>query len=169
MPNYDAHRILADLASSDDGRARDAANAIVQLHPDSEVDEFPFIAGLSAADDKVAFWCGVALKRLGPRASAAIPSLLTLLQRKQLHLRQTAVGALASVGPHDPAARAAIFAAFGDDNAFIRREALQAGLTLPDRSDDDLAAIAGMATDPDEDVRNLALRSIGAREESDPQ
>lgn len=163
MPNYDAHRILADLASSDDGRARDATNAIVQLHPDSEVDEFTFIAGLDAPNDKIVFWSAIALKRLGPRAAAAIPSLLTLLQREQLHLRQAAVGALAGVGRHDADARAAIFAAFGDESAFIRREVLQASLTLPDLSDDDLAAIAGMATDTDEEVRALALRTIGRK------
>lgn len=163
MSPYNAYEIVADLSSGDDTRVRRATDAIVWLSPASEVDEFAFITALESTDDQTVYWAGVALKLLGPRGAAAIPHLLALLRREQIHLRQTAVKALAGVGPHHPDARAAVFAAFGDEHAFIRREAVAAGITLPDLTEEDLAAIAGMATDPDEEVRNIALRSIASK------
>ena len=60
----------------------------------------------------------------------------------------------------DRLARAAVFDLFGDESPFIRREALTASLTLPDLDEEDLAAIAAMATDPDEAVAAMGLRSI---------
>jgi HEAT repeat protein len=167
MSDPDARQILDDLASGNEARRRDATDAIVRLHPDSELDDFAFAAALDSPDDNVVYWAGVALRRLGPRSAAAIPSLLALLRREQLHLRQTAVKALASVGPEDPDARAAVFAALGDDSAFIRREALQSCLTLPVLTADDYAAIAGMATDSDPEVRDLALRGISPQRKYD--
>lgn len=167
MPSPDAYQLMANLASGDEALAREATDVIVRLSPDSEVDEFAFIAALESANDKVVYWAGVALRLLGSRGAAAIPSLLALLQREQVFLRQTAVRALAAVGPHDPDARAAAFASLGDEHPFIRREALQACLTLPDPTDEDLAAIAGMVTDSDEEVRNLALSRIGMQEQDD--
>ncbi|HEX7631225.1 MAG TPA: HEAT repeat domain-containing protein [Lacunisphaera sp.] len=160
MPSLNTHQLVADLASGNEQRKAAAIHVIVALTPATDVDEGIFIEALKSANPDVTHWAAVALKLLGPRGLAAIPALVALLGREQLFLRQAAVRALAAVGPHDRLARAAVFDLFGDESPFIRREALTASLTLPDLDEEDLAAIAAMATDPDEAVAAMGLRSI---------
>jgi len=166
MPLLDARLIIEGIASGDKRRWKDATYAIAEFDHDTEVDESVFVAALASSNDDVVFWSEIALEHLGERGAAAIPTLVSLLKREQLFLRQTAVKALAAVGPRDDRARAAVFAAFGDPSPFVRREALQASIDLPALAVEELAAIAGMATDPDEEVANwseIALRNIRVR------
>jgi HEAT repeat protein len=162
----DARLIVTDIASGDKKRREEATRVISELDQDTSVDESVFVEALSATDDDVVFWSVIALEHLGERGSAAIPSLIDLLKREQLFLRQSALKALAKVGPNDAGAKAGIFRSFEDASPFVRRDALQACIDLYHLSADELAAIAAMATDSDETVSRwseITLRNIRVR------
>lgn len=163
MLSLDANLLIADIASGDGDRRRQAENIISKIDHDTDVDVSIFISSLASKNDDVVLWSAIALEHLGERGCAAIPCLLELLHRGQLFLRQTAVKTLAAVGAKDTEARAAVFRSFADASPFVRREALQACTGFPNLSADDLTVIAAMATDPDEAVANwseIALRNI---------
>lgn len=163
MPSVDANLIVADIASGNSERRRQAEDVIGDIDRDTDVDASIFVSSLASTNEDVVFWSAIALERLRDRGSAAIPCLLALLQRKELFLRQTAVKTLAAVGPKDKEARTAVFLSFADSSPFVRREALQACIGLPNLSADDLAAIAAMATDSDEAVASwseIVLRNV---------
>jgi HEAT repeat protein len=164
----DATQLVSDIASGDHARREEATEVIGRFECDTDVDVSVFVAALAATDEDVVFWSAVALEHLGERGSAAIPILLRLLERKQLFLRQSAVKALAAVGPTDRRAKIGILSCFADHSPFVRREALQACIQLRDLSVDEFAAIAGMATDSDEAVARwseIALRNLRIREQ----
>jgi len=163
MLSLDANLLIADIASGDAERQRKAEEVISEIDHDTDVDASVFVSSLASKNDDVVFWSEIALEHLGDRGGAAIPCLLALLQREPLFLRQMAVKTLAAVGPKDAEARAAVFRSFVDSSPFVRREALQACIGLPNLSADDLAAIAAMAADSDEAVASwseIALRNI---------
>lgn len=169
MPLLDANLLLADIASSDERRRREATELISEIDHETDLDISVFVSSLSSTNDDVVFWSAIALEHLGERGRAAIPLLLSLLEREQLFLRQSAIKTLAVVGPRDHEAREAIFRAFTDANPFVRREALQACIKLPNLSANDLGTIAAMASDPDEAVSRwseIALRNIRLNEQS---
>lgn len=168
MSTLDARLLIADIASGDKQRWKEATHIIAELNHDTTVDESIFVASLSSVDDEVVFWSEIALQHLGERGIAAIPVLLSLLDRGRLYIRQSAVKTLAAVGPKDKRARAAVFRAFADSSPFVRREALQACIDLPELSADELASIAAMATDADEAVSSwseITLRNIRLRDQ----
>src|SRR5882757_7209148 len=163
MPLLDANLLIADIASGDNERRRQAADAISEINHDTDVDVSVFVSSLTSTNDDVVFWSEIALEHLGERGSAAIPCLLALLQQEQLFLRQHAVKTLAAVGPRDTEARAAVFRSFADSSPFVRREALQACIGLVKFSADELASIAAVSTDSDEAVARwseITLRNI---------
>lgn len=169
MPLLNANLLIADIASGDAKRCREATEIIAEIDHDTDVDEVVFVSFLSSKDDDVVFWCVVALEHLGERGRSAIPQLLLLLEREQLFLRQSAVTTLAAIGATDEAARAAVFRAFADSSPFVRREALQACISIPKLSADELNRIAAMAADPDEAVASwseIALRNIRRNEQA---
>jgi HEAT repeat protein len=163
MPLLDAKLLIADIASGDKQRCRIATEIISEIEENTDVDVEIFASSLSSEIDNVVFWCVIALEHLGERGSAAIPQLLNLLKRDQLFLRQSAVKTLAVVGPKNKDARAAVFHSFSDSSPFVRREALQACIKLPNLSKEQLTRISAMAADPDESVSSwseIALRNI---------
>ena len=169
MPSLDANLIVADIASGNSERRRQAEDAIGEMDRDTDVNASVFVSSLASTNEEVVFWSAIALEHLRDRGSAAIPCLLALLQREQLFLRQTAVKTLAAVGPKDTEARAAVFRSFADSSPLVRREALQACIGLPNLTADNLAAIAAMAADSDEAVANwseIALRNIHLNEQT---
>src|SRR5262245_65333104 len=103
----DARLLKADIASGDKKRREEATNVIAELEHDTAVDVSVFVDALLSGDDDVVFWSEIALEHLGERGKVAIPPLLSLLEREQLFLRQSAVKTLAAVGPTDPRAKAA--------------------------------------------------------------
>jgi hypothetical protein len=169
MPSLDANLLIADIASGDAERQRQAQDVISEIDHDTEVDASVFVSSLASKNDDVVFWSEIALEHLGERGSAGIPSLLALLQREQLFLRQYAVKTLATIGARHAEVRAAVFHAFTDSSPFVRREALQACIKFQNLSADQLAAIAAMAADSDEAVARwseITLRNIRLTEQA---
>jgi hypothetical protein len=167
MPSLDAHMLIADIASGDSERRRQATEVISEIDHDTDVDVSVFVSSLRSVQEDVVVWSTIALEHLGERGRAAIPGLLALLQREQLFPRQSAVKTLAAVGPREVEARAAVFLSFADSGPFVRREALQACIGLPSLSGEELASIAAMATDSDESVARwseITLRNIRLNE-----
>jgi HEAT repeats len=163
MPLLNANLLIKDIASGDEKRRQEATEIIAELDHDTDVDVAVFVSSLSSKDDDVVFWCMIALEHLGDRGSSAVPKLLSLLEREELFFRQSAVKTLAAVGAKDEVARAAVFRAFADSSPFVRREALQACIRIPQLSADELDRIAAMAADPDEAVSSwseITLRNI---------
>ena len=168
MRSVDAKFLIAEIASGNKKRRREATETIAKFDHDSDVDVSVFVSSLTSTDNDVVFWSVIALEHLGERGSAAIPHLLPLLHHEALFVRQTAVKALAAVGPRDERAKAAVFRYFADLSPFVRREALQACIHLRDLSADQLAHIHAMAADPDEAVSSwseIALRNIRISEQ----
>ena len=167
MPALDAHLLLADIASGDEKRRWEATRVIAEIEPNTDIDPAVFVSALASPNADVIFWSEIALEHLGERGYPAVPGLLSLLSREQLFLRQSAVKTLAAVARRDKRAREAIFRSFQDESPFVRREALQACIGLPQLTTEELAAIAAMAADPDETVSRwseIALRNIRYRE-----
>ncbi len=94
MTSLDANLLIADIASGDNERRRQATDIIAEIDHDTDVDVSVFVSSLASTHDDVVFWSAIALEHLGERGSAGIPHLLTLLQREQLFLRQSAVKTL---------------------------------------------------------------------------
>jgi hypothetical protein len=167
MSVLDANLLLAEIASGDDKRFREATTVIAEIQPETDVDPAVFVSALASSNKDVVFWSAIALEHLGERGRAAVPSLLSLLEREQLVFRQSSVKTLAAVAPRDKRAREAVFRSFVDPSPFVRREALQACIRLPELSADQREAIAAMVADPDETVSRwseIALRNIQLRE-----
>jgi hypothetical protein len=129
----------------------------------------PVLEDLRSADPRTVIFAAAGLKRFGESAREALPELLKLAStNRESGLRQCALAALAVVAPDDPRAKAAIFQALRDKNAFVRRDALQATISIRNLSASDLARIKEMENDPDEFVREwseIALRNIRLRGE----
>jgi HEAT repeat protein len=134
------------------------------LTPDDDVSVHPLIDALRSSNDDLAFWAVVALNRLKGKSIDAIPSLLELcVKHEAIGVRQAVITALASIAPETPNVREAVFAAFSDESPFVRREALQAAISLVNLAEADLTAIGEMKGDPDEAVSRwseIALRNI---------
>lgn len=129
----------------------------------------PVLEGLRSSDGKKVFRAVFELHRLGERARTAIPELLRVANSGDLGLRQAAVNMLAAVAPDDPRTKAAVLQALNDTSPFVRREALQALISIKGLSAADLARIKGMEDDEDKDVARwseIALRNIRLRREA---
>jgi HEAT repeat protein len=123
----------------------------------------PVLEGLRSADREKVFRAVSELHRLGERARVAVPELLRITTADEFGLRQAAVNMLAVVAPDDPCAKAAALQALNDSSPFVRREALQALISIKGLSAADLARIKDMENDPDKDVARwseIALRNI---------
>lgn len=126
----------------------------------------PMLERLRSPDRKKVFRAVVELHRLGERARVAVPELLRIATVEDFGLRQAAVNMLAAVAPDDPCAKAAVLQALNDSSPFVRREALQALISINGLSAADLARIKDMENDSDENVAlwsEIALRNIRLR------
>ena len=152
MKRFDAEKLLSDIVSKDRRTYLKAADTISDFDGETSVDEAVFINSLNSENEDIVFWSILALEHIGPRAASAIEKLIDLTKSEKLLYRMSSVKALSHVGPSNPEAIEAIFESFGDCDANVRREALQSCINLHELSEEQLAAIAGMAADPDEDV-----------------
>jgi HEAT repeat protein len=71
-------------------------------------------------------WITVALARLGPKASAAVPTLTALLDNPSEHVRQRAAYILGKIGPAAVAAIPALQRRLRDEHLFVRWHAADA-------------------------------------------
>jgi HEAT repeat protein len=138
------------------------------LEPTDEVAVTPLQDRLADDDADVVFWAIIGLQRLGERALSSAPMVAEIATRHPTFgVRQAAVGALPMVGPTEPCSLLALRAALRDESPFVRREALQAFVGIPNLEARDLETIADMSKDPDEAVAmwsEIALRNISLRE-----
>jgi HEAT repeat protein len=137
------------------------------LEADAEVDLEPLLIGLRSTNETVVFWSVTALGRLPRSAGLAADDLARIvLDHPALASRQAAIVALAVLAPSAARTRTTLQAALQDSSPFVRREALQALIEVPNQAEEDLERIRVCASDPDEAVRDwstIALRNIAAR------
>jgi len=144
------------------------SDGLIPIDPDKKRPEIPIepvLEGLRSPNGEKVFRAMFELNRLGEPARAAIPELLQIASTtNEFGLRQAAVRMLATVAPEDTRAKAAALRALTDSSPFVRREALQALISIEGLSAVDLARIKDMENDSDEDVASwseIALRNIG--------
>lgn len=112
------------------------------------------------------------LHRLGERAKVAVPEMLCIANSGETGLRQAALNTLAVIAPDDLRVKAASLQALNDSSPFVRREALQALISIKELSAADLARIKDMENDSDKGVARwaeIALRNIRLRGEAAEQ
>jgi HEAT repeat protein len=155
------------LTGSDRALRKRASLIIGGLEPTDDVALEPFVARLRGPDDDVVFWAVVGLARLGPRVLAALSEICHVaVTHSAFGVRQEAVSALSRIGPEDPRAVATLRIALRDASPFVRRQALQAMIRVPQLEPTDIVLIASMADDSDETVASwseIALRNIKLR------
>jgi HEAT repeat protein len=128
---------------------------------------------LRSDDHSVVFKAIISSLRLGERAREIVPDLVRLAAvHEKSGVRQFAITSLASIAPDNATVREVIFQALNDPVSFVRREALQALISVPNLSADELARIKDMERDPDSAVASwseIALRNIRLRGQADPE
>jgi hypothetical protein len=149
-----------------------AASGLKPIDPNAKRPELaiePVLESLRSSNGKKIFRAVFELHRFGERARVAVPELLRVANSDEFGLRQAAVNMLAGVAPDDPRAKAAALQALTDSSTFVRREALQALISIKVLSAADLARIKEMENDKDKDVARwseIALRNIRLRGEA---
>lgn len=127
---------------------------------------------LRSSESRKVFRAVIGLQRFGTLARQAVPDLLRIIgTSEEVALRQFGLNTLVAIAPDDPSVKTAVFDAFSDGCPFVRREALQAAISITNPSASDLARIKDMEDDPDDAVSRwseIALRNIriNAKKES---
>jgi HEAT repeat protein len=84
------------------------------------------------------------------------------LRGPDANLRKKAVAKLGNVGSADPAAWPAVVGALKDDDAQVRRAAIEAVLKFGSKSKETISQLTDMETnDPDDQVRAVAKKALG--------
>jgi hypothetical protein len=120
-----------EVLSPDCKRSLLAKNQISELKPTPDVDISVFISALESVNFDVFFSAEIALSHLSERVSAAMPRLALPAMHEALFLRQQAAIALARIRASDPYSLQAVFDAFDDEVAFVRRETFQTYIGFP--------------------------------------
>jgi HEAT repeat protein len=107
----------------------------------------PVLEALRSPDRRKVFRAVFELRGLGERARVAVPELLRITTADEFGLCQAAVNMLAVVAPDDPCEKAAALQALNESSPFVRREALQALISIRDLSAADLARIKDVEND----------------------
>ena len=158
------------LTSRNQEKRKEATLILGALRPRDHLHLTPFITALRSGDKTVVFWSVIALGRLRSRAHRAIFVLRELVHHSDSGIRQAAVNALSCIGPADPLVKAAVFQALKDNNAIVRRQALQSMMELKNLTDDDLTVIRALANDADENVARwseITIRNIRLKKDRD--
>jgi hypothetical protein len=127
----------------------------------------PIIEDLRSDDPKRIHLALIELPRLGELASEAAPELARIASTfERVATRQGALYALVSAAPDDPRSKLAAMEALKHESPYMRRQALQALISIKGLGVQDLAQIESMEQDPDENVARwseIALRNIRLR------
>ena len=140
------------------------ASGLKPIDPNAKRPELPIqpvLEGLRSSDGKKVFLAVLELRRFGDRAREAVPELLQIANSDEFGLRQAAVNMLAVVAPDDPRAKAAAFQALNDSSPCVRREALQALISIEGLSAADLARIKDLENDTVNDVARWSEIALG--------
>lgn len=158
---------FAWLTSSSAPLRKRATLILGGLEPTDDVPVEPLVGRLRDGREDVVFWALVGVARLGARARAALPDICRIaVAHEAFGVRQAAIGALVDIGPGEPDTIATLRLALRDGSPYVRREALEAIIEVPQLTEADLGAIAEMARDEDETVADwseIALRNIRLR------
>jgi HEAT repeat protein len=152
------------LKDSNPKRVHEAKLALGGIAAGDHVEAAPLIEALSTKDDDLVFWALVALKRLGSRSEFPIERIRALgLEGATPGIRQAAALAMVMIAPSDKVTSQTLRLMFKDTSPLVRREALQAMISLTDIGPEELTAISAMGADPDPNVSSgseIALRNI---------
>ena len=143
--------------------SRHGLNPIDPRSPKPEKSIEPVLKDLRSSDSDRAFRAVYELTRFGDRAREAISDLERLAGSSEVFLRQAALSTLAKIAPDDPRAKAVILNALEDSSPSVRREALQALISIENLTASELARIKEMENDSDSYVASwaeTALRNI---------
>ena len=105
---------------------RNAADALIDLAPDTESIQSALRQALKDEDSAVAGDAARALGALGPKASPSVRALVTTLSHEDPYVRVYAAEALASIGPKADVATKDLAGALGDPAAGVRWAAAEA-------------------------------------------
>jgi HEAT repeat protein len=136
-----------------------AAAVLIEAGPAAQLATGAVRAGLSDDDPMVRVYSAAVIGRLGNRAIAA-PVLLDGLTRPEAPVRIESAGLLADTTPLDARTVPALIAALGDDEREVRVAAADALATIGRPAQAALAPLWRLIRDPDEDVREHALRAL---------
>jgi HEAT repeat protein len=162
--------VPALLGALNDGdprvRAR-AAQVLTSLRPDEDDDPYvgdvrsALTAALGDPDPRARHAAAVALGRFRPDPRVAVPALIEAAGDADHEVRAEAMNGLADF-MEDEAARAAVLAAIGDGDTFVRLRAIGAlaWRPTPARLPTIRAAVAPMLRDPDRFVRASAVEIL---------
>jgi HEAT repeat protein len=103
----------------------------------------------------------VFLPRLGPAGSAAVPTLVDLLNSKDLSVRYQVLNALGQMGPAAREAVPALVETLKDSNRQVRSNALLALHNLGPTAREAVPALIRILKDPDANLRQQALSALG--------
>ena len=127
----------------------------------------PIIEDLRSNDRKRIHLALIELPRLGNLARMAATELARIANTSDhVATRQGALYALVSAAPDDPRAKATAIAALEHESPYMRRQALEALISIKDLSTQELTHIMSMGNDPDKHVARwseIALRNIRSR------
>jgi HEAT repeat protein len=156
--------IVDTFKEEKDARVRKELATAVGRFPDiAKKTVEPLIVVLKDSDPAARAVAADALAKAGPEAKAAAPVLLPLLNDPDKAVRQAAVFALGRIAPDNPSfVAAALVKRFGEEKEpELRRDVLVALKLLGDKSEPVITALAGALTDPDDDIRAVAVHTLG--------
>lgn len=157
---------LSWLLSDDDALVKKARLALGGTSPGKAIPVEPLIAGVRDSNSDVAFWSLAALSGLSHEASGATGDVISFgCTHRLLAIRQASATALSRIAVDDRAATTALLKMLNDDEALVRRQALQALISMKTLCETDLARIAAMRSDRDPSVARwaeIAQRNIAS-------
>jgi hypothetical protein len=123
------------------------------------------IDALNDSDDQVRAEAALTLGLFGPRAKAAVPALIAILEGpapegQGADSRIRAAEALGAIGPDAKAAVPSLLAALNDENVAVRRAAASSLGHLGPEARAGEAALTKALADPDDGVRRSAIWSL---------
>ncbi len=137
-----------------------AGEALVRLKQDAGV--VPSLSALVRADEAGSIPAARVLGSLGPRATAAIPTLITALGASRTELRRQAAWSLGEMGVSGGGAAPALAAVVSTEkNLGVRAEAIDALGKMGPAASAAVPALTEALADSSGDLRRLAARTLG--------
>ena len=141
---------------------RNAADALIDLSPDTESIQLALRRALRDEDSEVAGDAARALGALGTNASPSVRALVTALSHEDPHVRIYAAEALASIGPNAAAATADLARAVGDPIPGVRWAACEALASIGPAAQSAVPQLIEALTDEFLYVRIFAAGALGS-------
>ena len=141
---------------------RHAADALIDLAPDTEAIQPALRRALRDEDSEVAGDAARALGALNKRASPSVPALVKTLSHEDAYVRIYTAEALASIGPTASAATAALARALSDPTPGVRWAACEALASIGPAAQSAVPQLIEALTDEFVYVRIFAAGALGS-------